>query len=111
VRSNQDDQPHTLVIEHADHEKGEWDWFVLHLPTCPTEDVVGFGDEPLEYFTCRVQAVIDANGIDDIENWRELKPGKYPIKSYYEYYPGEYGGTYGEEHDIGIFLVEGGDIQ
>jgi hypothetical protein len=110
---SKDEQPHILVIENIDEEKGEYDWYVEHLPDCPKETYdTGMWDqkhEPMEYYTCRTQAVIDNNSLDDIEDWKKLAPGRYKIKSYYEYHPGEFGGTYGEEHEIGIVMVENDD--
>lgn len=104
---DEDDVPHILVIE----VQGE-DWWIKHLKDCPTETFdAGETDftqkhEPVVYFTCRLQAVVDGNGLDDIENWKELPPGEYEIASYYQYYPGEFGGQYGEEHEIGLYLVK-----
>ena len=101
----EDELSHILVIENTDH-----DWYVKHPPTCPTQKVIGGMFDDLEGFEfrhdCRVQAILDHNGIDDIDDWTDLAPGEYEIKSYYEYHPGELGGTYGEEHEIAIFLVE-----
>jgi len=106
---DEDKEPHILVIENTDG-----DHYVKHLDDCPKEEFSS-GDwemdmsDPLEYYTCRTQAAIDGNDIDDIENWRELPPGEYKIKSYYEYHPGEFGGSYGAEYEIGIFLVNEDD--
>jgi hypothetical protein len=104
-----DDEPHKLMIER-NHDKEPIDWVVVHLPSCPTETYQAQLSEkdPFDmiHYTCRMQAVIDGNGIDDIENWQGLETGEYKIKSYYEYHPGEFGGTYGEDHEIGLLLVE-----
>lgn len=108
---DEDDKPHTLVIENEyDEVLGRKpDWSIIHLDDCPVE-VFSDGSfdekhEPLEYHNCRVQAVIDGNGIDDIEDWWRLPPGEYKIVSYYEYYPGDYGGSLGAEHEIDIFMI------
>lgn len=103
-----DEHPHKLLIER-NHGKEPIDWCVVHRPDCPKETYQGqLGEkDPFDmiHYTCRVQAVIDGNGIDDIENWQELATGEYEIKSYYEYIPGDFGGSYGAEHEIGLFLV------
>lgn len=102
-----DEHPHKLLIERGEYTST--DWCVVHRPDCPTETYQGqLGEkDPFDmiHYTCRMQAVIDGNGIDDIENWKELETGEYEIKSYYEYHPGDFGGTYGEDHEIGLFLV------
>lgn len=108
---SEDEKPHILVIHSKyDSERGG-DWTVEHLDDCPIE-IYSSGDfeekhEPLEYYNCRLQAAIDGNGLDDIEDWKELEPGEYKIKSYYQYWPGEYGGESDAEHEIGIFLYLG----
>ena len=104
-----DEHTHKLFIER-NYGKEPADWIVVHRDDCPKETYhgeLGQKDEyPMIHYTCRVQACIDANGIDDIENWKELPHGEHKIKSYYEYHAGEAGGTYGEEHEIGLILVE-----
>jgi len=102
---SEDEFSHILVIENT-----EGDYYVKHPSCCPTSRASGMFDDLEEtigwYYTCRVQAVLDGNGLDDIENWKDLAPGEYEIKSYYEYHPGEFGGSIGADHEIAIFLVE-----
>jgi hypothetical protein len=102
-KNDKDTEAHILVIE----EQGE-SWDICHLKKCPTERGGAMFDDiegETLYYTCRVQACIDANGLYDIDGWDELPPGRYDIISYYEYYPGEFGGSYGEEHEIGLLLI------
>ncbi len=104
-RNEVDEREHVLVIE-AKYDDGEIDWYIEHLDTCPKEEFLNGIDksESMEYYICRAQACLDGNSLDDIEDWRELPIGRYDIKSYYEYIPGDFGGSYGAEHEIGLFL-------
>jgi hypothetical protein len=99
-----DEQPHILILGIDDD--GVFIDEIHHLDSCEVEVDTALPHEiPFaQRHTCRVQSIIDCNGIDDIDGWRELPPGEYEIKSYYIYHPGEFGGSYGAEHETGIVL-------
>lgn len=110
-RNSVDEIPHVLVIEEKCDDPIDTVWHVRHLDSCPKEQFLGWFDkhEPMQYFTCRVQACIDGNGLDDIENWKDLPVGEHLIVSQYVYYPGDFGGSYGAEHEISLMLKEADD--
>lgn len=104
---------HLLVI--TEHEDGKS--YEIEHPDCPTKvvnlDSIG-SENSIEYVhrTCRMQWAVENSDLDFLEHqdgsegWLSLEPGVYRIVSYTEYRPGEFGGTYGEEWDTGVRLVE-----
>lgn len=111
-KSSEDEVAHTMWIVGIGEDKY---FSVDHLPTCGIERVendLGPDGRPFERHTCRLAWVLETWGFDFLghadgrEGWEFLEPGSYAVKSYTEYRPGEFGGTYGEEWDTGAF-VEG----
>lgn len=114
-KSTQDDIPHLLTVIHGEGEK----YFEVDHPSeCQTETVTldslapECGPIQYEHYVCRVQWVIDNAGLDFLEHpdgkegWLHLEPGTYPIIGYTNYIADEFGGTYGEEWDTGVMLVQ-----
>lgn len=115
-RENWFDKPHTLIIGPAeDGLEPPVTWRVVHPATCPWEafraSSAWFGDEsPSEdgrwYFSraCLTQYEIFNCGLDGVDGWEKLSPGRYEVVYESVYYPGEYGGSYGEEWDVAVSL-------
>lgn len=106
--SSQDAFPHILdVIDIGEEARYE----IEHLRGCPVE-TYDYDGVVYKRHNCRVAWVQDNWGLDFLEHddgrvgWQLLEPGSYLISSYTEYVPGEFGGTYGEEWDTGIRLVD-----
>jgi hypothetical protein len=89
---------HTLVIEEG-HSADDPQWSIEHPPDCPQEkQKTPFG----EYFDylCNVQFCIDHVGIEDIEGWETLPPGRYPIGFY-----SHWSGSMFDDSEAYIYLV------
>lgn len=112
------DREHTLIIsEPGDGLEPKREWRVVHPPTCPWEaydlDRSILWDDPLRgerrfdfHRVCLTQYEIDNIGLDGLEDWEKLPVGKHKIVVESIYYPGEFGGTWGEEWDVVMNLVE-----
>ena len=106
--SSQDAFPHILDVIDSGKEAY---YEIEHLPGCPIE-TYDDGGVIYESYNCRVAWVVDNWSLDFLEHddgrvgWQLLEPGSYLISSYTEYVPGEFGGTYGEEWDTGVRLVD-----
>lgn len=111
-RQSSEDRPHVLIVRAVgDGLEPEVEWRVVHPPTCPWEawrhhpgpDLFGEMHDPDRRFDfhrrCLTQYETDAVGMDDVEGW-PLAPGRYRLVCASIYYPGEFGGTYGEEWGV-----------
>lgn len=113
TRSRTADKPHTLVITApGDGLEPEREWRVVHPPTCPWEAMRCpslFLDEDNKHWlfhrACLTQYEVENVGLDGLDGWEQLPPGRYQIVCESIYYPGEYGGTYGAEWDVEMSLV------
>lgn len=111
-KSSEDAIFHLLIV--TDEEDGKS--YEIEHPGCPTKvvelDSIGGDAITYEHYNCRMQWASDNSGLnyleheDGSEGWMSLEPGIYRIASYTEYRPGEFGGTYGEEWDTGVRLIE-----
>lgn len=117
--NSEDAAPHLLLVVDTGEERY---YEVEHPPECQKEYFVleGIsGDqeafEKFERYTCRVAWVCEGWGLDFLqlagelkghEGWEKLAPGLYPIMGFTDYSPGELGGTWGEEWDTGVYVLE-----
>lgn len=98
---------HWVAIEHL--PDGDIDWTVEHPLDCPTETIPApDGHVDIEFHTCGVGTCVEANGLDDIQGWRDLDEGRHAIRFVHRRYPATHDSP--EEHDIWIELgMEGED--
>jgi hypothetical protein len=95
---------HWLVIT----VKGE-DWGVEHEDGCAITES-GYSDPvfgAITTYDCLVGRVVDAMGIDDHLEWRDLEPGRYEIKDW-EWRGNGFYSPY-EEYEAGIEFVDTDD--
>jgi hypothetical protein len=136
---NRSDREHVLVIE--DVGGGEREYRVVHHVLCPWEAISehdysqGFVRAPktgrwLFHRCCILQFEIESVGLDSLnvwplltdeqrqlreargcDAWKLLPTGRYMVRGYADYHPGDYGGEWGAEWECGIEFVDDEEVK
>ena len=92
---------HFLVIENEDG-----DYFIEHDDACPKEDwLIDPDGRPIPIHTCAVGTMVHNAGLEALDGWRDLAPGRYEIRFWSQHYPAT-AWNGGEEWDAGLELVD-----
>lgn len=88
---------HWLVI----HSTDDLDWEIEHPASCEWSTPES---DPLAHHVCAVGEEVSNAGLDSLDGWEKLSPGRYEVRHWWRRYNTEYG----PEFDAGLEIIPRG---